>query len=47
MYWKAAVDPCHLHLGKGAANTGQVLGYKDTDFLEELIRFLVISLPNN
>lgn len=37
MYWKATVDPCHLHPGNGAGNPGQVLGYEDTVFLEELI----------
>lgn len=37
MYWKATVDPSHFHPGNGAANIEQVLGYKDTVFLEELI----------
>lgn len=37
MYWKATVHPCHFHFGNRAANIGQVLGYKDTVFLEELI----------
>lgn len=37
MYWKATEDPCIFHLGNGVANIGQVLGYRNTIFLEELI----------
>lgn len=37
MYWKATEDPGLFHLGNGAVNIGQVLGYKDTVFLEELV----------
>lgn len=37
MYWKATEDPGLFPLGNGAVNIGQVLGYKDTVFLEELV----------
>lgn len=44
MYQKANLEPCHIH---GSANIAQVLAYKDMVFTEELIMWLVISLPDN
>lgn len=47
MYQKANLEPCHFHVCNGTANIAQVLVYKDKVFTEELIMWLVISLPDN
>lgn len=46
-YQKATMKPCHFHVSNGAANIAQVLVFKNTGFIEELIMWLVTALPGN